>query len=250
MTSPVLFHKIGSNDRLVGRVVTEIERLIVRGKLPPDTKLPPERVLAEQLQVSRTVLREALQILIAKGMIEAKPGVGNMVRRVTRDQVVAPLNLLLQTQTDRVSFEDLHQVRSILETEVAGLAARQATPDDVARLAAIMTTMEEAEDDPATFAIKDAEFHQALAETTHNPLLIILLGSVRDLLQDYLTMVMPYLDTRRKIMPYHARIMQQVAAGNEEGARRAMRAHLAQIRRNHEAAFGKANGEKKNGETV
>src|SRR4051794_4340833 len=115
MASAVLFKKIGSNDRLVGRVVSEIEQLIVRGKLPPDTKLPPERVLAEQLHVSRTVLREALQILIARGMLEAKPGIGNIVRRVTRDQVVAPLNLLLQTQDGGVSFEDLHQVRSILE---------------------------------------------------------------------------------------------------------------------------------------
>lgn len=250
MTTEIMFRKLGTDDRLVDRVIEEIEQLIVNGTLALNTKLPPERALAEELNVSRTVLREALQTLIAKGLIETRPGVGNIVRQVTRDQVVEPLSLYLKTQGRAVTFEDLHQVRSILEVEVAGLAAAQATKQDLESLRQIMREMQLAETDPAVFAEKDAAFHQALVETTHNPLLILLLGSVRDLLREYLAIVIPRLDTHLQIMPYHQRILERVTEGDVDGARKAMQAHLVQIRKNHEQAFGSFDGSRKNSRTT
>lgn len=238
-----MFEAIERETTLSNRVTRQIETLIVDGRLKPGDRLPSERELAQQLGVSRTVVREAVRALAAKGLLEVRSGSGTTVRKVTRDQVVGPLNLLLQTQGGgSISFEDLHQVRSILEIEIAGLAAVQATEEDLQHLEQIMHDMETAKGTPEIFAAKDAEFHHALAHTTHNPLLVVLLDSIRDLLHDYLLLVIPRLELRQDVLPYHDQILERVAAGDEDGARQAMREHLMQIRRNHEKAFGKTEG--------
>lgn len=233
------FRSIGTKGRLVDRVVNEIERLIIDGQLEPGMRLPPERDLADEIGVSRTVIREAVRILAARGLLETKQGVGTTVQQITRDQIVEPLNRLVQIRDGGVSFEELHQVRSILEVEIAELAASKSTEADIANLRQIMTDMEANQDNPDAFASKDANFHQALARMTHNPLLDLLSGVIRDLLEDYIALVTRRIDVRQQVLPYHYRILDRVAARDPEGARQAMREHLKQIRRNHEEAFTK-----------
>lgn len=229
------FTTIGTKERLVDRVVREIEELIVTGQLQPDVKLPPEREFAEQLGVSRTVVREAVRILVTKGLLETTHGVGTTVRQMTREQVVEPLNLLLRNHTDgEVSFEHLYQVRSILEVEIAGLAALQATEFEIAELKQIVARMETVQDDPDTLAVYDADFHSALAKMTQNPLLAILVDSIRDLLQEYIARVTPLLDPRRENLPLHQKLLEQIEARHEAGARQAMRDNLEQMRKNTE----------------
>lgn len=237
MSDASLFRAVGTKGRLVDRVVNEIQGLIVGGQLEPGMKLPPERELADELGVSRTVIREAVQILVAKGLLETKPGVGTIVRQVTRDQISEPLSLLVQLRDGGVSFEELHQVRSILEVEIAGLAALQATEADIAYLKQLMTDMEANQDNLDVFAASDADFHQALARTTHNPLLDLLVGVIRDLLRDYIMRVTRHLDPSQHVIPYHHQILQRVTAKDVEGARQAMREHLEQIKKNHEEAL-------------
>jgi GntR family transcriptional repressor for pyruvate dehydrogenase complex len=230
-----VFRTVGDKSRLVDRVVNEVESLIVDGQLQPGMKLPPERELADQLGVSRTVVREAVHILVAKGLLDSKPGVGTIVRRMTTAQVVESLNLLLQTNSGGISFENLHQVRSMLEVEIAGLAAHQATETDLAHLQQIAADMKLLQSDPERFAAKDADFHRALAQTTHNPLLVVFLDSIRDLMQEYSALVLPYLDLSQKVMPFHNRILERVVARDAEGACQAMQEHLDQIVKNYEA---------------
>lgn len=229
------FRTIGSKERLVDRVVGELEQLIVSGQLEPETRLPAERDLAEQLGVSRTVVREASRILVTKGLLEIQPGVGTMVRQITNEQIVEPLNLLLRTRTGgKVSFDHLHQVRSILEIEIAGLAAAHATEGDITRLRQIMAAMEAAQNDPDQLAIHDADFHSALAQMTHNPLLAILVDSIRDLLQEYIALVTRYLDPRQENLPLHYRLLERIEARDVDGARQAMGENLDQMCKNTE----------------
>lgn len=231
MDNESMFRNVGVQGGLVDRVVNEIQRVIVSGELEPGMKLLPERELADQLGVSRTVVREAVRILVAKGLLETKPGVGTIVRQVTSDQIVEPLSLLLQTQKGGVSIEHLHQVRRMLEVEIAGLAAIQATEEDIRELSELLTEMESVTDIPEVFAARDADFHQGLAKTTHNPLLIILLDSIRDLMQEVRLMVTRHPDLRTRVMPDHRRILERVAARDPEGARQAMEDHLEHARR-------------------
>jgi GntR family transcriptional repressor for pyruvate dehydrogenase complex len=225
-----------SKGRLVDQVVDKIQGLIIDGQLEPGTKLPPEIELAEQMGVSRTVLREAMSILMTKGLLETKPGVGTIVLQMSRDQVVEPLSLLVQMMGGGVAFEELHQVRSILEVEIAGLAARQATKADVAGLEELMTEMEMNQSNADVFAIRDADFHQALAHSTHNPLLDHLVGIIRDLLEGHIMQVVRHIDPQIHVLPYHRHILDRIVARDEAGARQAMLNHLNQVKKNYEEA--------------
>lgn len=233
ITQPTVFRAIGSKEKLVDRVVRELEELIISRQLEPDTKLPPERELADQLGVSRTVLREAVRMLVTKGLLETQPGKGTIVRKLTREQVVEPLSLLLRNHAGgEISFDQLYQVRSILEVEIAGLAALQASDADLAQLKRIVANMEAAQNDVTVLAVHDAEFHSALAKMTHNPLLAILVDSIRDLLQEYVVRVTPYLDPSQENLPLHQKLLERIEARDVAGARQAMRENLDQMHKN------------------
>jgi GntR family transcriptional repressor for pyruvate dehydrogenase complex len=249
MDSESMFRNVGVQGGLVVRVVDEIQRVIVSGQLEPGMKLLPERELADELGVSRTVIREAVRILVAKGLLETKPGVGTIVRQVTSDQIVEPLSLLLRTQGESISVEHLHQVRHMLEVEIAGLAALQATGDDVAELTGILDKMETVLDIPEAFVAVDADFHRELARTTHNPLLIILLDSIRDLMQEVRLLVTRHPDLQQKVIPDHRKILERVAANDPDGARQAMEEHLEHARRFQEELL-EANSQKKATESL
>jgi GntR family transcriptional repressor for pyruvate dehydrogenase complex len=231
MDNDNLFRNVGVQGGLVDRVVGEIQRVIVSGQLEPGMRLLPERELAEELGVSRTVVREAVRILVAKGLLETKPGVGTIVRQVTSDQIVEPLSLLLQSQKAGDSIEHLHQVRRMIEIEIAGLAAEQATAEDISKLRELLAEMESVTDIPEAFVTQDADFHRGLARTTHNPLLIILLDSIRDLMQEVRLMVTRHPDLRRQVIPDHRKILDRVATKDPAGARQAMEEHLEHARR-------------------
>lgn len=222
------FRAVGTKGRLVDRVVNDLQRLIVDGQLEPGMKLPPEREIAEQIGVSRTVVREAVRILVARGLLATRHGVGTIVQQITQEHVGEQLNLLLRTSG--ISLAKLHEVRSILEVEMAGLAAQQATGDDITNLRRILTEMDAAKSSPAEFADRDAEFHTTLAQTTHNPLFSVLLGSIRDLMQEVRLSVSHYPDLFATVMPDHYRILERVVAKDVAGARQAMQAHLEHAR--------------------
>lgn len=230
MKEEVSFRTVGEKGDLVGRVVNELQRLILEGALQPGKQLPPERELTRQLGVSRTVLREATRTLVAKGLLESKPGVGTIVHQVTWEQVVEPLFLLMQTNKASISLDHLHQVRSVLEVEIASLAASQAKQGEVDDLHRVLADMEAAEDSPAQFADHDAEFHRLLAETTHNPLFSILLDSIRDLMKEVRLMVASYPDLYPQVMFDHRLILEKVSAGDAVGAKKAMVEHLEHAR--------------------
>lgn len=236
-----LFHSVAPEGRLVDRVVSQIQRLIVDGHLRIGTRLPSEMELAAQLGVSRTVIREAVRILTAKGLLETRPGVGSIVRQMTRDQVVEPLGHLLRAHN--VTPDDLHEVRGILEVEIAGLAARQADTEDIGRLRQAMAEMSKATKGAEALAARDAEFHRALAQATHNPLLVILLDSIHDLMQEVRLRVSSYPGIAEVIIPDHYRILDYVVAGDEEGARHAMREHIDHAREFQRAVFSQETGD-------
>jgi GntR family transcriptional repressor for pyruvate dehydrogenase complex len=132
MSNENIFHTLGSKERLVDRVVNEIQNLIVDNKLKPGFKLPPERELAEQIGVSRTVVREAVRILGTKGLLETKHGIGTVVRELNGDQISEHLNIMLQTKG--IALDNLYHVRQILEVEIARVAATQATEASIQKL--------------------------------------------------------------------------------------------------------------------
>jgi GntR family transcriptional regulator, transcriptional repressor for pyruvate dehydrogenase complex len=223
----VRFGVVGNKSALVDRVVHAIQEQILSEHLAVGTKLPPEREFAVSLGVSRTVVREAVRVLAASGLLETSHGIGTTVRALSREEVVRPLNLFLRSWGRDVSLIHLHQVRSLLEVENIGLAAEHASEDDIKDLRRILEEMEAAKEDPVRFAVKDSDFHRRLAQTTHNPLLTLLLDSIHDLMVEIRELVAKESGLVERVMPAHVEMLDCIEKRDARRARRAMREHLA-----------------------
>jgi DNA-binding FadR family transcriptional regulator len=221
------FRFVGQRGNLVDRVVRTIERQILDGRLPQGTRIPAESELCISLGVSRPVVREAVRILVGRGLLETRQGVGTKVRAVTQAEVVKPLTLFLRTRGQEVDLAHLHKVRSILEVETAAMAAEEATDTDIAQLAQICFEMESAARDPQQFIRKDFEFHRCLGESTHNPLMIVLLDSVQLLASEVRTLVSRQVGAFERAVPGHRRIVEGIKSRDQDAARLAMHEHLA-----------------------
>jgi GntR family transcriptional repressor for pyruvate dehydrogenase complex len=182
------------------------------------------------------VIREAVRILVTKGLLESKHGVGTMVRQVTRDQLVEPLGWLLQR--NGATLDDLHEVRTILEVEIAGEAARRATAEDIVRLEELLIHASTVRAEPAAFAANDAEFHQVLAAILHNSMLTVLLDSIRTLMAEIRLKVSRYSEFDMIVLADHEAILAAIRARNPADARKAMQAHLIHAREMQRALEG------------
>jgi GntR family transcriptional repressor for pyruvate dehydrogenase complex len=135
--------------------------------------------------------------------------------------------LFLRASGQEVDVEHLHQVRSILEVENAGLAAAQRTDEDLSDLTRLCEEMRLAAEDSEQFATKDSEFHRRIVHTTHNPLMILLLDSIQKMMAEVRALVGRQPDLFDRVMPSHFRILERIVEQDADGARNAMREHLA-----------------------
>lgn len=188
-------------------------------------RLPSERELSEQFNVSRTVVREAIRSLAAKGVISVQAGRGHSVSRVEAFAVRESMSLYLRG-IEELDYEMVHEVRSTIELEIAGLAASRATPAEVRLLTEVCERMSEHADDIEFSSKADVDFHRTLAAATHNPLFMILLDAIGDVLLEIRIETMSIPGRVNKGIEAHRQILAQVASGNPDKARDAMRDHL------------------------
>lgn len=221
---------------LTAQVTNRLEHLITERHLQPGDRLPSERDLADQFGVSRTVVREAVRALVARSLLEVKPGSGTLIRAPSQQSVTKTVSSYLKLGQPQPDYGQVHEVRRVLEVEIAGLASERRTAQDLVRLQALLDEMPTLEGDHSTFAENDVAFHAALAEATHNDLFSILLGSIADILFKVRELGNRLPGAPDHALAYHQRIFEEVRAGNPEGARQTMLAHLI----DSEVIFGQA----------
>jgi GntR family transcriptional repressor for pyruvate dehydrogenase complex len=221
-----LFKAVPREDTLANRVTGQIEASIVEGRLQPGQRLPSERELADQFGVSRTVVREAVRGLVAKGLLEVRPGSGTMIRSPSARAVSQSMTLVLRAGQPRLDYAKVHEIRRVLEVEIAGLAAERRTDADLARLEGILGEMAAIHNERDRFAENDVAFHSALASATHNELFSILLDSVVDIMLKIRQLGFDVADSRADALKFHRAIYEQVRSGDSAGAREAMRVLL------------------------
>lgn len=216
-----------SKQRLYEQLVAELERLIVTGKIKPGSKLPPERDLAEQFTTSRTVVREAMKVLNSKGLVSVLHGSGVVVNPQASWNLVDPLALKVEG-----SWMHLLELRQVLETATARLASQRWIG---AELEAIQQAMErmEAEIDISDKRIEsDMAFHSAIANASHNPLLLRVLDSVADLLIAQRKALMDVPGAAQRSIAPHRQIYAAIAARQPDEAALAMYDHLEEVKGN------------------
>jgi GntR family transcriptional repressor for pyruvate dehydrogenase complex len=228
--------RITRGERLSDQVASRLTELIVSGRFGVGERLPSERELCERFEVSRPVVREAVRSLIAKGLLADHPRRGHVVSALGRDAVTESLTIYLRGQ--RLDYDKLMEVRVLVEVENAGLAAERGSPEQVAALREAAGRL--APDlDPEDAALADVEFHRAIATATGNEFLGVLLDSIREAL---ITVQLPTLAEPQIVevaRAAHERILGQIEAHDPEGARFAMREHLAEARRGMQGVLRK-----------
>lgn len=154
-----------------GHVMHDLGLSIVGGRYPEKSILPGDGELLERFRVSRTVLREALKTLSAKGLIQAKAKIGTRVRERRFWNLFDPdiLRWHVETGVDAKFLFQLSEMRLALEPEAAALAARARTEEQLAELFRWITRMEESYDSGPGFVEGDLRFHIAVAEASGNP---------------------------------------------------------------------------------
>jgi len=212
--------------RLSDRVTGRLEELIMSGALATGQRLPVERELAGMFGVSRTVIREAVGNLAARGLLEAREGGGTFVCAPSAGAVAESLNLLLRFTGGGILLDDFQHIRRVLEVAAARRAAERATAEDIADLEGILRRLEEADTDSATHADLDVEFHRAVAVATHNPLFIILMDSIGELLIGLRRFGLKDPLVRERARHRHREILDGVASRDPLKAEEAMSAHL------------------------
>lgn len=226
MTESSPIHLLEREDTLTARVLSQLETLILSGHFALGDRLPAERELAQRFGVSRTVVREAVAGLSAKGFVQVAPGSGAHVRTPDADTVARSLTLLLQGGATRIPYDQVHEVRTVLEVEIAGLAAAHRTPDDLIGLEALLVEMEAIAAPTERYARADLAFHRALADATGNTLFGILLDALAQILWEVRCSSFQVPEAIVRGMTSHRAIFARVEAGDSEGARVTMRADL------------------------
>jgi len=161
-------------------VINEIGHGIVTGKFPVGSILASDAVMMESYGVSRTVLREALKTLEAKGLVEARPKVGTRVSPASRWSFFDPqvLSWHFYAKPDRHFYESLFDVRRALETRAAALATQRRTAENIRVMKYWLHQMESAAGDLENHGIAALEIHRTVAETSGNALMRSVTGIV------------------------------------------------------------------------
>jgi len=223
-----------SNRSLHGQIVHELGRQIVAGRFRAGEVLPREELLAEQLQVSRTALRESLRVLGSKGLIETRQKIGTRVRESSHWNLLDPdvLSWHGAALPELEFVEQLAEMRELVEPAAAALAAARRTDAQLARLRAAYDAMAAAADMEA-WAAADLRFHHAVLDATGNALLRPLFSVIETALGSYLLLSARKADTDFKYsLPRHARVYEAIADQQAEAARQAMLEMIADSRRN------------------
>lgn len=216
------------------QIVQRLRLLIEQSNMQVGERLPAERKLCEQLGVSRSSLREAIQQLSSIGILLSKAGAGTYLQQLpatwSQHQIVEPLSNLMH-QDPEYRF-DVQEARMVLEGGTAWYAAQRATPADLENIRQCYEQINHFQvlGDDAQAAIADAKFHLAIAEASHNLVLIQMMRGLFDLLQ-YNVML-----GRRKVYTaprhfeqlhdQHLQVMNAIVGQDPEAARKAVCGHI------------------------
>lgn len=208
------------------QVVRQICDAIREGRLVPGQRLPAERELGESFGVGRGVVREAIKVLDAMGLVEARQGSGTYVCPEPLPSVHR--SLLLSVQPEEHSLARLFEFRRGLEGLAAAAAAARRSPLQAETILAEASTTGRAAaaDDGAAFAGSDDRFHRAVSTAADNPYLLASLTAVREMQREVVHLFAGIPGSMAAAAAHHLRVAEAIVAGDDLGAARAMEAHV------------------------
>ncbi len=226
------FRSVKRTPSLSDKVAEQLTEAIVSRQIQVGERLPSERDLGDKFKVSRTVIREAIRSLAARGLVRVTSGRGVEVNEYGAGDVAASMRLLVRGH-EGLDYGKVNEVRTAVEVQVAGLAALRARPEDLDRLRKLcddhQRSLEGGELDAA--GEFDFQFHRELTRSSGNELLLAMLDSIAEVLREVRNQSMAEPHVGEDGLQAHRRILKCVSDGKASEARDAMAEHLAEAER-------------------
>jgi DNA-binding FadR family transcriptional regulator len=229
---------------LHGSVVESLGRSIVGGRFAEGAVLPVEGDLALPVEVSRSVIREAIRVLAAKGLVEARPMRGTTVRSRRDWRLLDPdvLRWWVEVEGEATILHDLLEVRVIVEPAAARIAAQRAGPGERAAIEAAWRELCASVDDVAGFIEADLRLHGVILATTGNAILDEMFEPIAATLrlgrQVQARVATDHAARLRDSLPLHERVVRAIVGRRPAAAERAMRSLVEGAARDAELVLG------------
>ncbi len=207
-----------------GNTVDHLGEKIVSGRYPAGAIIPPEPLLCEELGVSRTVVREAVKSLIAKGLVTTGPKVGTRVLPEDQWNWFDPDVVVWQSKAGLTPefLRDLQELRRLVEPAAVRMAAERATAQDIAGIEAAYEGMRRAVEEGGDYVTHDLRFHQGLLQACHNRMIVQMSKALGALLRTSFEISTARKDGPRRSLPLHRAVLDAVAAHNPAKAEKAI----------------------------
>jgi len=225
-----MFQSVKSN-KISEDIIAQIRRAIFEGRLRPGDKLPSERVLMKNFNVSKATLREALRSLEVLGFLEIRKGVSGGAFVTEVDMRKARDSFLNFLHFKNLSLRDLSEVRLLIEPYLAEKAALAITKEDLGRLEKLIKECEYVlkNDIPIEHRKNEIEFHRIIGSVSGNPILMFILDFVENLLIDAKEVLKPGKDFSNKVLRAHKSIYRALLEGDSEKAKKEMVKHVREV---------------------
>ncbi|WP_341320108.1 FadR/GntR family transcriptional regulator [Solibacillus sp. FSL H8-0523] len=222
-----------TKQKVYEMVFQEIQQDILAGRYEMGEKLPSERALAIRYQVSRNSIREAIRLLELRNLVEIKHGDGTFIKNISIQSTKNELVHVLEN-TDKTSIYEMLELRYILESQCAFLAALRANTQDFEKIANSLEMMKAAKADEKLGIQADLSFHIAIAEATHNQVLVELIASLMPHIRNTIEVTRNYRLAENKnicsTFDEHKQIYLAISRGDSEQAKTLMENHIRTIR--------------------
>lgn len=213
-----------TENRLSDRIADSILSMItVEQRFLPGSKLPNENILSEELNVSRTTLREAIRILATGGILEIRRGRGTFVRE---DFEMNRMGELSSLTLAKVNARDLYEMRLIFEPEAAYYAAQRGTEEEIQRILVLGAEIEELIYQKKDRTKVEQAFHKSIARATHNEFMNQLMPVIYEGIDKGVQLSRTHEEVEQATLIEHKMLMDFLKSRNAEGARNAMRIHI------------------------
>lgn len=218
------------SDRSYQKLAARIATLVAGGEFKVGDRLPSERALAERFNVSRTLVREAIIVLEIQGAVEVRGGSGIYISAPVAGAVPA---VSAYTLSPGPGPFELLRARSLIEAEIASVAAENRKDSDIDRIYAALAAMREHMQDKAANEAADRLFHLRIAESTGNSVLLQMVTGLWDHTKAPIWSQMEAHfhtpELRRASQDDHQRVFNALLERNPAEARAAMRAHIDRV---------------------
>ena len=214
-----------SAEKLSELISRQLLEKIVSGQYKPGNLLPPERELATAFGVSRVAVREGLNSLVSKGILSVRQGRGTTVNSVGSWNTLDP-DVIMLLHGDKV-FDELIQLRRILEPELAALAAQNITLEELEELRTFSDLPDS--DDVEEHVERDTSFHLIIARATHNAVTLLVMSSINVLSLESRRRSFAVPKELAKAREWHQIIFDAIAKHDMIGAKQAMEMHIMQV---------------------